>query len=56
MESLGRDEGAPRRRREAEMGTFARSNGRPMAVAAWRPEIFVIAGRPIAVSALVGVG
>jgi hypothetical protein len=34
MESLGRDEGAAGRRREAGMGTLARRNGRPMAAAA----------------------
>jgi hypothetical protein len=34
MEPVGRGEVAPRRRREAAMGTFARRNGRPMAAAA----------------------
>src|SRR5262245_11019940 len=34
MESLGRGEVAPRRRREAAMGTFAQRNGRPRAAAA----------------------
>src|SRR5689334_4543967 len=34
MEPLGRGEVAPRRRREAAMGTFAQRNGRPTAAAA----------------------
>ena len=34
MESLSRGEVAPRRRREAAMGTFAQRNGRPTAAAA----------------------
>ena len=31
MEPVGRGDVAPRRRREAAMGTFAQRNGRPMA-------------------------
>jgi hypothetical protein len=34
MESLGRGDVAPGRRREAGMGIFAQRNGRPMAAAA----------------------
>jgi hypothetical protein len=34
MELVGRGDVAPRRRKEAAMGTFARRNGRPMASAA----------------------
>ena len=33
MEQVGRGDVAPRRRREAAMGTFALRNGRPMASA-----------------------